>query len=56
LKSLDSIAAVIVYPVYSVATILLVTLIGTCFFKERLGRLQWIALAAILLALVLLNI
>lgn len=56
LKSLDSLAAVIVYPVYSVATILVVTLVGVCFFKERLGRLQWVALAAILLALALLNI
>lgn len=56
LKSLESLEAVIVYPAYSVATILVVTLTGVAVFGERLGKRQWIALAAILAALVLLNI
>lgn len=56
LRSLEDIPAVIVYPTYSVAAILLVTLAGVAFFKERLGRRQWVALAIILGALVLLNI
>jgi len=46
----------VVYPTYSVATIVLVTLAGVVFFRERLGKRQWIGLAAILVALVLLNI
>lgn len=56
LKSLDDLNAVVVYPTYSVATIVLVTLAGVVFFRERLGKRQWIGLAAILVALVLLNI
>lgn len=56
LAALNSLDAVIVYPTYSVATILLITLAGTAFFRERLQKRQWIALAIILLALVLLNL
>lgn len=56
LGALESLEAVIVYPTYSVATILLITLAGTFFFRERLNRRQWAALGIILLALVLLNL
>ena len=56
LRSLEDLPAVIVYPSFSVATILVVTLAGVCFFRERLGKRQWIALLAILLALALLNL
>ena len=56
LAALNSLDAVIVYPTYSVATILLITLAGTAFFRERLQKRQWVALAIILLALVLLNL
>ncbi len=56
LMALGELPAVIVYPTFSVATILVVTLAGVLFFKERLVRRQWIALAIILTALVLLNI
>lgn len=56
LGALEDIAAVIVYPVYSVATILTVTMAGVLLFKERLEKRQWVALGIILLALVLLNI
>lgn len=56
LMALGKLPAVIVYPTFSVATILVVTLAGVLFFKERLARRQWIALAIILAALVLLNI
>lgn len=56
LASLDSLDAVIVYPTYSVATMLLVTLAGVVIFREQLKKRQWIALGAILVALVLLNI
>ena len=55
LMALDYLPAVIVYPTYSVATILVVTLAGIGLFKERLRRSQWAALAIILAALVMLN-
>lgn len=56
LGALQDIAAVIVYPVYSVATILTVTVTGVLMFRERLERKQWLALGMILVALILLNI
>ena len=56
LLSLGGVPAVIAYPTYSVATLMTVTLAGVCFFKEKLGNRQWIALGVILVALVLLNI
>ena len=56
LSALKDIAAVIVYPAYSVATILAVTVTGILVFREKLDRRQWMALGMILVALVLLNI
>lgn len=56
LRSLADLPAVVVYPTFSIATILITTLVGVCFFKERLRLTQWVALAIILAALVLLNI
>ena len=56
LRSLAELPAVIVYPTYSVATILAVTLGGVLIFRERLKKQQWVALGVILIALVLLNI
>ena len=56
LGALKDIAAVNVYPVYSVATILTVTVTGILVFRERLEKKQWLALGMILVALVLLNI
>lgn len=56
LGALNDIAAVIVYPVYSVTTILTVTLAGVVLFREKLEKRRWMALGIILLALVLLNL
>ncbi|MBE5761459.1 MAG: hypothetical protein E7334_05635 [Clostridiales bacterium] len=56
LKALESISAVIVYPTYSVATLLVITLAGVLFFKEKLKNRRWAALGIILVSLVLLNI
>ena len=55
LLSLDTVSAVIAYPTYSVATILLISLAGVLFFREKLSRRQWLAVAIILAALILLN-
>lgn len=55
LRSLEDVAAVIAYPTYSVATMLVITLAGVLFFKEKLGKRQWAALGVILVALALLN-
>lgn len=56
LGALEALSAVIVYPVFSVGTILAVTLTGVLAFRERLGKQQWIGIGTILVALVLLNI
>ena len=56
LKAVLELPASLAYPVYSVGTILLVTLGGAVFFREKLGRRQYIGLALILGALVLLNL
>lgn len=56
LQSLKSIHAVIVYPTYSVATLLLVTMSGVWIFKESLTKKQWLAMGIIVIALALLNL
>ena len=56
LLALERIPAVIIYPSYSVATILVVTLAGVFAFREKLSKKQWFAMLLILAALVLLNI
>ena len=55
LAALETVPAVIVYPTFSVATILVVTLAGVALFRERLSKRQWFAIGTILVALVLLN-
>lgn len=56
LGALETLPAVIVYPVYSVGCILTVTVAGVFAFRERLSRNQWIGIGTILVALVLLNV
>ena len=56
LGALGQLPAVVVYPTFSVGTLLIVTLSGVIVFKEHLSKLQWFALAAIIAALTLLNI
>ena len=55
MKALESIDAILVYPIYSVGSIIVVTIIGALFFKEKLSLNKWISLGFILFALVLLN-
>ncbi len=56
LKALESVAAVVVYPSKSVATIVVISLAGIFMFKERLTKQQIVAMGVILVSLVLLNI
>jgi drug/metabolite transporter (DMT)-like permease len=56
LGALTQLDAVIVYPTYSVATILAITLAGIFLFREKLTRQQWIGLGIIIPAIALLNL
>lgn len=56
LAALAQLDAVITYPCYNVGTILVATLVGIFFFRERLRKNQWVAMAAIVAALILLNL
>jgi len=56
LLSLSDVPAVIAYPTYSVATIVLVTLAGVALFKEKLSKRQGLSMALIVAALFLLNV
>ena len=56
LKALESLPGMVVFPTFSVGCILVVTLVGLFFFKEKLSKKQLGALAMIMVALALLNI
>lgn len=56
LSALSRVPAVIVYPVYSVGTIITITLVGLIAFHEKLSRQKTGALVLILAALLMLNI
>ena len=56
LAALTTLDAVIVYPTYSVASLLVITLAGIFLFREKLTVRQWIGLGIILPALALLNL
>lgn len=56
LLALGSVPAVVVYPVYSVGTIVTITMAGLSIFHEKLSRQKKGALLLILAALVMLNI
>lgn len=51
LLSLADIPAMIAYPTYSVAAIVMVTLVGVIFFKEKLSRRQILSMFMIFAAL-----
>lgn len=56
LQSLAHIPATVVYPSYSVGSIVLVAIAGVVLFKEKIGKRKLIALGMILVALALLNL
>lgn len=52
----EGIPAVIVYPTFSVATMVVLTITGVVLFREKLSKREWIGMGMILVALVFLNI
>lgn len=56
LLALGKLPAIVVYPVYNIATILLLSLAGVFLFKEKIGRRKAAGLVFIVGALVLLNL
>lgn len=54
--ALAQLPAVVVFPSFSVATMLVVMLGGVLFFREKLDKRQWLAFGAVIAALVMLNI
>lgn len=57
LRALEAgIPAVIVYPTFSVATMIVLSIVGVMLFKEKLSRREWIGMGMILTALIFLNI
>ena len=56
LLALGSVDAVLVYPMYSVATIVIITLVGIMVFREKISKKKACAMGLIMVALCLLNI
>lgn len=56
LKALTGLPAIVVYPCFSVGTILIVTLVSAVFFKEWLDSRKIAGLVLVLAALILLNL
>lgn len=56
LMALDSLDAIIVYPIYSVGTLITITLAGLLLFKEELSRKKLFAIIMIAISLCLLNL
>ena len=55
LRALADIPAIIAFPSFAVATILAVSLAGVLIFREKLSKLQWAAVAIIVITLVILG-
>ncbi len=56
LLALGELPGIIVYPTFGVATLLTITVLGICLFREQLTRRQWLSMGIILVALALLNL
>lgn len=54
--ALSSVPAIVAYPVYNVATIVVISLAGVLLFREKLSRRKLVSISLIALALVLLNL
>lgn len=55
LMALRSVDAVLVYPLYSVATIIVITIAGVLIFKEKLSVQKIVALVLVMVAIALLS-
>ncbi len=56
LLALATVPAVVTYPVYSIATIVAISLLGVLFFKEKVSKRKAFALVLVMAALALLNL
>jgi len=56
LSALEEIEAVLVYPIYSVATMIVIMIVGVLVFREKLSKRKVCALGMILTSIALLNI
>lgn len=56
IMALQTMMATIVFPVFSAGSLVLITLGGLTFFKERLSKRQWMTIGGILGALVFINL
>jgi len=56
IMALNYIETSIVFPVYSAGSIVIITLVGTLFFKEKLKKKEIIAIFMTIIALILINI
>ena len=56
LLSLEQVPAVVVYPVFSIGTLLIISIIGIAIFREHLSRQKLCAMVLIAAALLLLNL
>ena len=56
INSLKTLNAVVVYPTYSVSTIVIITIVGILFFKEKLKIKEIIGIIIIIASIILLNI
>lgn len=56
LKALTEMPSFIVYPTYSVGTVIFISLMSRVFFKEKLSKQQLLGVGLILVALVMLNV
>ena len=55
LKALGEIPAVVAYPTFSIGTIAVITMTGVVVFKEKITKLQMVAIGLIAAAVVMLN-
>ena len=55
LKSLGQIPAVVAYPTFSIGTIAVITFTGMFIFKEKITKIQMVAIGIIAIAVIMLN-
>lgn len=56
LKALTEIPAVVTYPTYSIAAMMVIGVAGVCIFKETLTKRQWMSYIIVLASIAFLNI